>query len=330
MAQALLLGVAVSVGVTALSRIGVLSGWETRAVDAFLFLRDRVPAPEIVLILIDEESFAALGERQPLSRRYLADLGDFLLQSGARVVAFDVQVRSRSDPGEDAALIAMTRRWETSESGRVVFAALAIPRKGERAVRYDAAPAFSPDLRGLSGFSNAPVGADGVIRRMAPVLPSAEEGAFLPSFALAVLAGYTRQTAGELSQALRGNPGAALTLPVRDRHGRITRQEPISVGRLSGAPWRIDFTGREGSFTAFPSGALVQLARSGVRPEADNPFRDKIVLVGATFAESRDFYPTPTGLMAGVEIHANMVFTSTPTWSSRCSRDARCCRPTGS
>ena len=75
-AQALLLGVAVSVGVTALSRVGVLSGWETRAVDAFLFLRDRVPAPEIVLILIDEESFAALGERQPLSRRYLADLVD--------------------------------------------------------------------------------------------------------------------------------------------------------------------------------------------------------------------------------------------------------------
>src|SRR3970282_1264567 len=79
--RALCLGVLVSGAVTGLSRIGVLSGWETRAVDAFLFLRDRVPAPEIVLVVIDEESFAALGERQPLSRRYLADLGDFLLQS---------------------------------------------------------------------------------------------------------------------------------------------------------------------------------------------------------------------------------------------------------
>jgi len=307
-AQALLLGVAVSVGVTALSRVGVLSGWETRAVDAFLFLRDRVPAPEIVLVLIDEESFAALGERQPLSRRYLADLGDFLLQSGARVVGFDVQLRSRAIPQEDAALIVMTRRWERGGSGRVVFAALATPRKGDGPARYDMAPAFSPDLRGLFGFSNAPVGADGVIRRMAPVLPASESG-FLPSLALAVLAGYAGQTAEELSQALKGNPATALTLPARDRHGRISRSEPISLARLSGAPWRIDFAGREGSFTAFPSGALVQLARSGIRPEADNPFRDKIVLVGATFAESRDFYPTPTGLMAGVEIHANMVFT---------------------
>src|SRR5574341_464356 len=42
--RALLLGIAVSVVVTVVSRIGVLSGWETRAVDAFLFFRDQVRA----------------------------------------------------------------------------------------------------------------------------------------------------------------------------------------------------------------------------------------------------------------------------------------------
>ena len=31
------------------------------------------------------------------------------------------------------------------------------------------------------------------------------------------------------------------------------------------------------------------------------------MLVGGTFADSRDFYPTPHGLMAGVEVHANVV-----------------------
>ena len=51
------------------------------------------------------------------------------------------------------------------------------------------------------------------------------------------------------------------------------------------------------------------LARSGTTPDADNPFRDRIVLVGATFLESRDSFPTPTGLMSGVEIQANMVNT---------------------
>ena len=61
--------------------------------------------------------------------------------------------------------------------------------------------------------------------------------------------------------------------------------------------------------TAIPAGPLVALARGGVKPDADNPFRDKIVLVGATFPESRDHYPTPVGLMAGVEIHANIIET---------------------
>lgn len=306
--HALLLGVAVSVLVTGLSRIGVFAGWETLAVDAFLFLRDRAPTPEIVLVVVDDESFAALGERQPLSRRYLADLGEFLLQSGARVVAFDVQLRTRSSPDEDAALVAMARRRETNRSGRVVFASLAIPRKGEGPARYDVSPAFSPDLKGLFGFTNAPMGADGVIRRMAPVLPSAD-GGFLPSLALAVLASYAGESADQLSQALKGKSGIQFFLPVSGRGGRIARSEPISLGRLSAAAWRIDFAGPEGSFASFPSAALVRLARSGVRPEWDNPFRDKIVLVGATFAESRDFYPTPTGLMPGVEIHANMVRT---------------------
>src|SRR4029077_4368142 len=43
--------------------------------------------------------------------------------------------------------------------------------------------------------------------------------------------------------------------------------------------------------------------------DADNPFRDRLVMVGATFVESRDFFPTPTGLMSGVEIQAHMVNT---------------------
>src|SRR5689334_24937596 len=93
--RAMLIGLLVSVAVTALSRTGVLAGWETRAVDAFLFLRDRVPAPEIVLVLIDDDAFLALGQRQPLSRRYVADLADFLLRSGARVVAFDLRSEER-------------------------------------------------------------------------------------------------------------------------------------------------------------------------------------------------------------------------------------------
>jgi adenylate cyclase len=299
---------AVSVAVTAVSRMGMLSGWETRAVDAFLFFRDRAPAPEIVLVVIDDEAFQELGERQPLARDYLAELGEFLLSSGARVVAFDILLKSRSVPEEDAALLAMARRWGAEGPGRLVFAALALPHKGASRHQYDASAPFSLELQGLFGFSNAPMGADGVVRRMAPVLP-AGAGGFLPSFSLAALAGYAGYTAEDLSRALKRAAGASLLLPVRERSGAITGVEPISPGRLSERFWRIDFAGPPGAFTTFSSAPLVRLARRGVRPDADNPFRGKIVLVGATFPESRDFYPTPMGRMASIEIHANMVHT---------------------
>ncbi len=305
-ARALVLGIAVSVAVTALSRLGALAGWETRAVDAFLFFRDRVPSPEVVLVVIDEEAFQGLGERQPLPRRYLADLGDFLLRSGARVVAFDVVLRARSDPKEDQALVAVTRRWDREGAGRLVFATLAVPRKGVGPERYDASQPFSPELQGLFGFTNAPLGEDGVIRRMAPVLP-AGDGGLLPSFAFTAVAAYAGTTPSALDRMLAA--GRELPLPVRRAGGSPLAERPISLTSLSARLWRIDFAGPPGTFTAFPGDPLVRMARSKADPALDNPFRGKIVLVGATFQESRDFYPTPVGLMPGVEIQAHMVHT---------------------
>lgn len=305
--KALALGVVVSVGVTLLSQIGVLAGWETRAVDIFLFLREPLPEPEIALVTIDEDAFESLGERQPLSRRYLAELADFLFKSGARVVAFDFIVKTKTDAG-DAALVLVSQRVAAEGKGKLVFASLARPRPGPGDERYEMGGAFSPELRAALGFSNTPVGSDGVIRRMAPVLP-AVGGGFLPSFALAAVAGWDDGPPAALDAALGAGAGATLMLPVRGAEGRIVGREPISLAALSETQWRVDFAGPPGTFTAFPSGPLVQMARSRAEPGPDNPFRGKIVLVGATFAESRDFHPTPVGLMAGVEIQAHMVHT---------------------
>lgn len=304
--KALLLGIGVSVAVTAASHLGALSGWETRAVDLFLFFRERVAVPEVALVVIDDDSFEALGARQPLPRNYLADLADFLLLSGARVVAFDVVLKSVSVPAEDAALVATARRWEASGQGRLVFASVAAPAGEGRDPAYAMSEPFTHDLRGVFGFANAPIGADGMIRRAAPVLP-AVGGGFVPSLALAALAGSAGYASEELGRALKA--GGTITLPVRDRNGGIARSEPVALRTLARATWRVEYAGPAGTITAFPSGAIVQAAKSGVRPESDNPFNGKIVLVGATFTDSRDAYPTPVGLMPGVEIHANIVHT---------------------
>jgi adenylate cyclase len=301
----LLLGIVVSIAVTLLSQIGALAGWQTRVVDAFLFLRERQPEPEIALVTIDEDAFRSLGERQPLPRRYLADLADFLFKSGARVVTFDVTVKAKTDDG-DAALIAVARRAAAGANGRLVFASTAQERPEASGERYEMDRAFSTELHALFGFSNTPIGSDGVIRRMAPVLP-AVGGGFLPSLALATLASWDVGTPGVLDAALRS--GGALRLPTSDAHGRIAGLAPVSIASLDAAQWRIDYAGPPGTFTAFPSGPLVQMARGRAEPAADNPFRGKIVLVGASFAESRDFHNTPVGLMTGVEIQAHMLHT---------------------
>lgn len=66
--------------------------------------------------------------------------------------------------------------------------------------------------------------------------------------------------------------------------------------------------GPAGSFLTIPSDAVAELGQPDAPPVADdNPLRDRVALVGATFAESRDFFQTPVGRLAGVEIHANVV-----------------------
>jgi class 3 adenylate cyclase/CHASE2 domain-containing sensor protein len=305
--RALGLGIAVSLAVTLLSRIGVLSGWETRAMDTFLFLRQRQPEPEIVLVTIDDDAFESLGEQQPLPRQYLSTLAAFLLRSGARVVALDFVVKTATDPAADAALVELSERVEREGKGRLVFAAVARPRPGPEGERYEMGGGFSSALRVWFGFSNTPVGRDGIIRRMQPVLPAAG-GGFLPSFALVALAAWNDGGVAALESALRPGSSAPVILPIRGVQGHVLGREPVTLTALSQA-WRVDFAGLPGTFVSFPSGPLVQMAQSGALPGADNPFRDRIVLIGATFAESRDFHPTPVGLMTGAEIQAHMIHT---------------------
>jgi len=201
----------------------------------------------------------------------------------------------------------MSRRWEREGANALVFSARAVAREGGTPERYALVPAFSSDLKGFFGFPNARVD-DDVIRLMAPVYPSGQ-GGFMPAFSVAVLAAYGKQTPDGLMRALGSQSGVRIALPARGFKGEI-QEEPIAVASLAGRPWRVDYVGPPGTFTSFPSGPLVRLARGGARPDPDNPFHGKIVLVGATFAESRDTYPTPLfGPMAGVEIQANMVQT---------------------
>jgi len=58
---------------------------------------------------------------------------------------------------------------------------------------------------------------------------------------------------------------------------------------------------------------LLSVSGSEVEPAGvvdDQPFQGRVVLVGVTHADSRDFYATPLGSQAGVMILANAVATA--------------------
>ena len=118
----------------------------------------------------------------------------------------------------------VAERW--APSGRLVFAQEAVEQSGEYVLR----PHFSPGLGNLSGFINAPIDADGVVRRFRPVLPG-HGGTFVPSFALAAAAASGGIGAADLARDLHAGVQGALRLPVTDRAGRVARVEPVRLGR---------------------------------------------------------------------------------------------------
>ena len=68
----------------------------------------------------------------------------------------------------------------------------------------------------------------------------------------------------------------------------------------------INFIGPPGSFLTIPSDAVAAIGDAGADIAGDNPLRGRIVLVGGTFQDGRDFHMTPFGRMSGVEIQANI------------------------
>src|SRR5260370_262227 len=126
------------------------------------------------------------GTGDPLARGWVAARADSRRRGGGGVGAFARVITAPSAPAEDQALLAVARRGNAQRRGSLVFASLAMPEAKSGA--YTLLPPFSPELAALSGFANAPLGADGVVRRFTPILPGAG-GARLPALSLAALAG---------------------------------------------------------------------------------------------------------------------------------------------
>jgi adenylate cyclase len=288
-------GLLASVLVSAASSLGYLGFLQARALDLLQFLLVRQAPHDVVVVAVDESAFEGLGRRQPIARDYLARVVRGVGKSGAAVVGIDIVFTTPTTPEADAALARAIR--EFSDNGGVVLLGPLAPGPGPLGDT-----ALEPYVTLASPA--VPSDEDGFIRRIDPVL-TGPDGRPAPTLGLAVAARLGGLRGPALEEALA--TGKPLELPRLHSGGVLTNDGSRPVVAHAGLEWPINYVGPSGSFTSIPSDVMASVGDAEEAPAADNPLRGRVVLLGGTFPESRDFYPTPHGLMAGVEVHANVV-----------------------
>jgi len=290
-------GLVAAVLVSAASALGYLESWQVRALDLLQRLQGRGVPHGVVIVAVDEAAFDRLGRRQPISRRYLARVVRGLQKSGVATIGIDITLTTPTASPADAALAGAIRAFSDNGLSHAVL----LKPLGPGAVPLGTATLG----RSVMLASPAePADPDGFIRRIDPVLPG-PDGRPVPTLALAVAARLAGLDARALEQAL--TEGRPLALPRLHGAGGLAPSSAPLVAVRAGVEWPINYVGPSGSFLTIPSDAVAAIGAADGAAAADNPLRGRIALLGGTFADSRDFYPTPHGLMSGVEIHANVL-----------------------
>jgi signal transduction histidine kinase len=194
--QAVLITISTFAATLLLASLPLFSLLELKGLDLLFRLRGPLAPPsDIVVIAIDEPSFAEISKQWPWPRSLHARLIDQLKKAGARVIGFDILFAEPSRPEEDQVLARAIR-----EAGNVVLA-------GERSVIADRLfrhtilvdPIEPFKTTASVGIATLPIDPDGTVRRPLPVPPD------LPSFASRIVRLYLgdgRHGVGDPSQAI--------------------------------------------------------------------------------------------------------------------------------
>jgi adenylate cyclase len=266
-------GFVAAIVVVGLGVLGALDSTELSALSHLFEIRGpRTPSVPIVIVSIDEDSFDELDLPWPFPRALHATLIDRISAARPLAIGVDVLFPEPSPRGaaDDAALGAAVAR-----AGNVVLAAAITTVSESFYVKTDL---------------NAP-------------MPSIRKGAV----AVAPVS-YTTDVDGNIRRSM-----------LRHRLGNETLAGwDVAVYRLAAARRRdaaalpesdeivINYRGRPRTFPWVPYHRVLTAA---VPPET---FRDAVVLIGATSPVLHDIFATPfarTGMMPGVEIHANAIDT---------------------
>ncbi|MBM4423818.1 MAG: adenylate/guanylate cyclase domain-containing protein [Chloroflexi bacterium] len=288
---ALALVVVIAISFAAL--IGLFEFLEVKAIDAAFALRGPLPptAP-IVIVAIDDESFAQTQLQWPWPRAYMAQLISQIAAGKPKVITTDIfWYEPGNDPGGDEALAKAI-----AEAGNVILAN-DINRVEQAGFVLDQFRRPIPALEdsalhtGLANLYRDP--ADGFIRQMPVYLINEPDGRAYFSWAALTTLTYL---GASIPESIR---------PSSVQFGGIT--VPLTEGRLI-----VNYRGKPGS--AFTQIQAYQVASGEVyQQRGPDFFRDKIVLIGATSVVLQDVYSTPFEgsrlPMPGVEVNAHVIDT---------------------
>jgi adenylate cyclase len=252
---------------------------------------------DIVIVAIDDQSFASIPYKYPWPRTYHATLVRNLRRAGARTIVFDIQFTEESsiDPAQDTAFARALAGGED-----VVLAGKMIVESREGFFLQSLLPPI-PKLREEAPFGLADTyfDSDGFVRRYILYRDYNEERYL--SLGLATLARFLNFE-GDATEFIRETETGDFLVGGQYLI-RTYDQLPSAF---------INFYGPAYSFKTISFEQVVDEEGFQLLLERD-VFKNKIVLIGATVDELHDLFSTPfyvsggETLMPGVEIHADFI-----------------------
>jgi len=326
-------GIAVGLAAGAMAllawRLGWLESWEapTWTWRAKFFSQRETPAPQIKLILLDQQSLDWAQKEQgwgwPWYREVYGAISAFCKRAGARVVCFDMLYTEPSAYGvpDDEAM------GQGLRAGTPAVLALLPGGSRQTWPDYMPRPNLKIDLPNVAESGNllfpvaevaagaAAVGhvagrpdADGVFRRVLPFCKF--DGVSIPAFGLAAWLPVTAPSAMDPNVAQEPNTAAVtavetLTVTALDRHLRI-RDKIVPLDRDGKVILR--FRGRNGVPEALSAAAVIQSElrlQDGNEPTVSpKDFNDCYVFLGCSAPGLLDLRPTPINPKSpGVALH---------------------------
>jgi CHASE2 domain-containing sensor protein len=274
---------------------GWLRSFETAALDTFVLLKKPLEDEHVVIVGITREDYREVfGGRSPLDPARLKEVIDAIAKGNPALIGVDLDTSSEAFRGlqpPPAPVVVWARGAERAALRQQGDAGVAEIGKGllrgvlpfvfrPEEERFSVSEVLGRDGNALpSGVALLPRDSDGAIRRYRRSFKTWEPDApSMDSFSWAVVKEYRKSKGGAPEQA--------------DESGEI---------------WVMNYAVKEHSFKPISVKEVLNLYQGAGWQGERGPLKDKIVLLGGVYPESRDQHYTPAGSRYGVELLAYAV-----------------------